>query len=98
MAALRAVYWRLAAQMDEREPPPQPQPPQPQPQSQPQSQHDEAAAQAEKEEDGRVGNALFLSFELEQLFEDLALERAAPPPDGSALLDGASWNERWDRP
>ena len=75
IAALRAVYWRLAAEMDAKaEAPPQP----------PSS----APGEAPPDDDGRAGNALFLSFELEQLFEDLAVERAGPPPAESALLAG----------
>lgn len=74
VSALRAVYWRLAAETDATEgsslkPP--------------------APAQGEgPSDDGRAGNALFLSFELEQLFEDLAVERTGPPPAESALLTG----------
>jgi hypothetical protein len=81
ISALRAVYWRLAEQTDGKGSQPQPRP------------DDAGPPEEEVEEeagDGRAGNALFLSFELEQLFEDLAVERAAPPPQGSSLLDGAS--------
>lgn len=74
VSALRAVYWRLAAEVDTTEGS-SPKPP--------------APAQGEgPSDDGRAGNALFLSFELEQLFEDLAVERAGPPPAESALLAG----------
>lgn len=74
VSALRAVYWRLAAETDATEVS-SPTPPAP-------------AQGEEPPDDGRAGNALFLSFELEQLFEDLAVERAGPPPPESALLTG----------
>lgn len=78
LAALRAVYWRLASHSEEQE--------------EPRRRQQDGGADATREgqeEQGRAGNALFLSFELEQLFEELQVERLGPPPQAASVLEGA---------